>query len=251
MSIKKQKNPEETLRIQRKVKKNNAIGYNIQLSEEQKVAKSKILENKITILTGRAGTGKTLLAIAVGIDLLFKKEIERIFITRPVVTREDIGFLPGGINEKMDPFLIPIYDCLRTVYSNEDEITRFFKEKIIDIAPIAFMRGRTVENAVLIADETQNIDNDGIKMLLTRLGKGGKIILCGDSAQIDLKNKSLSGLNFLTTLCGKIDGLCCIELKDNHRDPIIDEILKHYEIREAEDAKEKLLKTIAFRKTGS
>jgi phosphate starvation-inducible PhoH-like protein len=183
--------------------------------------------------------------------LLFKGEVENVYITRPVVTREEIGFLPGGIAEKLDPFLIPIYDCLRALYSDENKIKQLFNDKIIDIAPIAFMRGRTVKNAVMIIDEAQNCQGEDLKMCLSRLGSGGKIIVCGDKAQIDLKHQNLSGLPFLTTLCGKIEGFTCVELLINHRDPIVDEILKHYEINEAQTVMMKTLTNQYVKKTGS
>lgn len=252
MSVSKQKNPQETTHVRKKIKKNLNINYKIQLSEEQKQAKRLILENKITILTGKAGTGKTLLAIAVAIDLLFKEEIEKIYITRPVVTREEIGFLPGGISEKMDPFLIPIFDCLRAVYTDEEKISQLIRDKVIDIAPVAFMRGRTIRNAVLIIDECQNLPTESLVMCLTRLGKDGKIIACGDSAQIDLKTKRDSGMHFLKSLCNKIKDYICIELLDNHRDPIIEDILASYEIYQAElDMLQTIHQTTTYKRTGS
>lgn len=242
----RQKNPELTSNIKKKIKSKVVINYKIQLNEEQKEAKARILENKITVLTGRAGSGKTQLGIAVAIDLLFKGEIKKIYITRPVVTREEIGFLPGGIEEKLDPFLVPIYDCLRNLYGDEEKVQKLIKDKVVEISPIAYMRGRTVTDAVLLVDEVQNMDIDSIKMCLTRLGTNAKIILCGDVAQIDLKNNR-SGLKFLTTLCGKITGFTCIQLLQNHRDPIVDEILKEFELRDAEAELQKVQK-LSYRK---
>ena len=245
MTGRRQKNPAQTSTIQKKVKSKVAIKYKISLNEEQKLAKARILENKITVLTGRAGSGKTQLAIAVAIDLLFKGEIEKIYITRPVVTREEIGFLPGGIEEKLDPFLIPIYDCLKNLYADEEKVRNLLKDKTVEICPIAYMRGRTIANAVLVVDEVQNMDIKSIELCLTRIGINGKIILCGDVAQIDLQQKSFSGLGFLTTLCGKINGFTCITLLQNHRDPIVEEIIREFEIR---DAQEQAQKQIHYRK---
>jgi phosphate starvation-inducible PhoH-like protein len=236
-----EKNPKLTQSIKRKVKQNLTIKYKIQLNEEQKEAKRKILENKITVLTGKAGSGKTQLAIAVAIDLLFKGEIKKIYITRPVVTREEIGFLPGGIEEKLDPFLIPIYDCLKNLYADEEKVKNLLKDKTVEICPIAYMRGRTIADAVLVVDEVQNMDIDSIELCLTRLGKNGKIILCGDEKQVDLKANNKSGLGLLANFCGKINGFICVRLLQNHRDPIVDEILREFEILKAENELKKVL----------
>lgn len=230
----KPKKPAETQAIQKRVKNKSSmtIQYNIQLNEEQKEAKRMILADPITILTGKAGSGKTQTGIITALDLLFKGEIKKIFITRPMVTREELGFLPGDINEKLEPILLPIYDCMNNA-TDKDKIKKAFEDKEIEIAPVAFMRGRTIENAVLIIDEAQNVDDESMKMCLTRIGKNGKIIVCGDVGQIDLKNKNLSGMHFLASLAGKVQGLAVCELKSNHRHPIIEELLKYYDERDA------------------
>ena len=231
------KKPEVTERIQKEVvQKKGPIKYNIELNEEQKQAKRYILEKQITILTGKAGSGKTLAAVATALDMLHKKEIKKVYITRPVVTREDLGFLPGDIADKLDPFLIPIYDNLSRFY-NEEAIKKLVENKSIDIAPIAFMRGRTIEDGILIIDEAQNVDHESLKMCLTRIGKSGKIVVCGDTAQIDLKKKQHSGLAFLVEISSKIEGMQHMELKTNHRNPIVEEILKFYEEKEENDKK--------------
>lgn len=186
-------------------------------------------------------THNTQLAVITALDLLFKKEIKKIFITRPTVAREDLGFLPGDISEKLDPFLIPIYDCLNRCY-NEEKIKALLASNTIEIAPVAFMRGRTIEDAILILDEAQNIDNESLKMCLTRIGKTGKIVLCGDKAQIDLKKKFLSGLEFIVYISDKVKSMAHVDLKQNHRNEIVDEILKQYEIKEANDNLNKLMR---------
>ncbi|MEO6305751.1 MAG: PhoH family protein [Bacteroidia bacterium] len=235
MTRKTVKKPSETQGIQKRVKNKSSLNikYNITLNDEQKEAKRKILANPITVITGKAGSGKTQLAILTALDLLFKGEIKKIFITRPLVTREDMGFLPGDIKEKLEPILLPIYDCLNNA-TDKQKIEQAFFDKEIEIAPIAFMRGRTIENAMLIIDEAQNVDDESMKMCLTRIGKNGKIVICGDVGQIDLKNKNLSGLYFLASLDGKVTGLNVCELKANHRHSIIEELLNHYDARDAE-----------------
>jgi phosphate starvation-inducible PhoH-like protein len=234
------KRPEETERIQKEAAKfKGPIKYQVELNEEQKEAKRLIFANQITVLTGKAGSGKTMAAVIAALDLLFKKEIKKIFITRPAVTREEMGFLPGGIEDKLDPFLIPIYDNLEKCVRDPNQIKKMLECKEIDIAPIAYMRGRTIDDAMLIIDEAQNVDDESIKMCLTRLGKTGKIIVCGDSAQIDLKNKNMSGLDFVASMAHRIDGMSYLDLKANHRSPLVEAILQEYEAKERAEKAER------------
>jgi phosphate starvation-inducible PhoH-like protein len=229
----KAKKPEETERIAKEAgKPKGPIKYQLELNEEQREAKALIYNNAITILTGKAGSGKTLAAVITGLDMVFKKEIKKIYITRPVVTREDIGFLPGDIASKLDPFLVPIYDNLKRCY-NEEKINQLIENKVIEIAPISFMRGRTIEDGILIIDEAQNIDHESFKMCLTRIGRNGKVVACGDSAQIDLKKKNFSGLEFLVSIAGKVPSMAHLDLKSNHRNEIVEHILKQYEEKDA------------------
>ena len=132
------------------------IKFNIQLNEEQKLAKQKIIESPITVLKGMAGSGKTLLATQVALDMLFTKQVEKVIITRPTVSKEDIGFLPGDIKEKMDPWLAPIYHNLNALY-NKDKIQKLLDDETIEIVPFAFLRGRTFLNSFVIVDEAQNV----------------------------------------------------------------------------------------------
>ena len=134
----------------------NPIKFNVQLNDEQKEAKAKILSSPITVLKGMAGSGKTLVATQVALDLLFTKQIEKVVITRPTVSKEDIGFLPGNIKEKMDPWLAPIYHNLHMLYSKE-KVQKLLDDETIEIVPFAFLRGRTFLNALVIVDEAQNI----------------------------------------------------------------------------------------------
>lgn len=203
------------------------IKFKVELNEEQKLAKSVIYENPVTLIKGFAGSGKTFLACQVGLDLLFKREIEKIIITRPTVSKEDIGFLPGDLKEKMDPWLAPIYANLHMLY-NKNSIEKLLEEEAIEIVPFAFMRGRTFPNALVIVDECQNITHSQTEMMLGRLGRGGRMVFCGDVAQIDLKNKKESGIGFFIRLEESVKGVKIISLKTNHRHEIVEDVLKVY-----------------------
>ena len=139
-----------------KRKPKNPISFKLTLNEEQKIAKQLILDNPVVLLKGMAGSGKTLVACQVALDLVFKKDVERIIITRPTVAKEEIGFLPGDLKEKMDPWLAPIYSNLYLLY-DKDKIDKMVLENQIEIVPFAFMRGRTFPNSIVIVDECQNI----------------------------------------------------------------------------------------------
>jgi phosphate starvation-inducible protein PhoH and related proteins len=206
----------------------NPIKFKMNLNDEQKVAKEIILQTPITLLKGMAGSGKTLLACQIALDMLFKKDTEKIVITRPTVAREEIGFLPGDIKEKLDPWLAPIYANLYLLYDKE-KIDKMIADGTIEIVPFAFMRGRTFPNNVVIVDECQNITHAQTELVLGRLGKGGKMIFCGDLSQTDLKNKKDSGIGFFNRLEENIRGVKVITLKTNHRHEIVEPILKVYE----------------------
>jgi phosphate starvation-inducible PhoH-like protein len=204
------------------------IKFQIQLNEEQKIAKSEILSNTVTLLKGQAGSGKTLLGCQVALDLFFNRQIEKIIITRPVVAAaDDIGYLPGGLKEKMDPWLAPIYANLYMLYSKE-QIDKMVEAQDIEILPFAFVRGRTFVNAVVIVDEAQNVNNLQTEMIIGRLGLNSKMIFCGDTSQIDLRNKKESGVDFFKILALRVPGVKVITLKENHRHPIVPNILDVY-----------------------
>ena len=206
----------------------NPIKFNISLNEEQKAAKEIILSNPVTVLRGMAGSGKTLVAVQVALDLLFTKQVEKIIITRPTVAKEDIGFLPGDIREKMDPWLAPIYHNLYLLYSKE-KIDREVEEGNIEILPFAFMRGRTFVNSFVIVDEAQNVTHTQMEMVLGRLGVNSWLTICGDIAQIDLKDKRQTGFSFLNRLEEQVKGFRVVTLLQNHRHPIVEPILKVYQ----------------------
>lgn len=221
-----QNNNEDLFKEKRKPK--GDIKFKISLNEEQKQAKQIILDNPITLIKGMAGSGKTLLACQIALDMVFKREMEKIIITRPTVSKEEIGFLPGDLKEKMDPWLAPIYSNLYLLYDKE-KIDKMVLENQIEIVPFAFMRGRTFPNSIVIVDECQNITHQQTEMMLGRLGKGGKMIFCGDLSQVDLKSKKDSGISFFTRLEERIKGVRIITLKKNHRHDIVEEVLKIYE----------------------
>ena len=210
-----------------KRKPKNPIKFKIQLNEEQKEAKAKILDNTITLLAGAAGSGKTLLACQIALEKLFMRDCEKVLITRPTVSREEIGFLPGDLREKMDPWVQPIYQNMFLLY-DKTKIEELIKEDKIEIVPVSFMRGRTFVNAVVIVDEAQNVTHEQMEMIVTRIGKGSKMIVCGDDAQVDLKQKRDSGFKFLYAAAKKIKNLCAISLKQNHRDPIVEDLINLY-----------------------
>ena len=201
--------------------------FKIQLNEEQKEAKANILQVPITVLKGGAGSGKTLVACQVALDLLFRGEIDQIVITRPTVAKEDIGFLPGDIREKMDPWLAPIYHNLFMLYDKE-RIEKEIENGRIEIVPFAFIRGRTFVRSAVIVDEAQNVTHTQMEAIIGRLGKESKMIICGDIAQIDLKDKRTTGFSFLTRIEEVVEGFRIITLKTNHRHEIVSPILEVY-----------------------
>jgi phosphate starvation-inducible PhoH-like protein len=198
------------------------------LNEEQKKVKAQILQDTISVLTGKAGSGKTLLATQIALEYLFYREVERVIITRPTVSNEDIGFLPGSMKEKMDPWVSPIQANMTMLYG-KSKIQKLMEEDTIEIAPISFMRGRTFVKSCVIVDESQNITKTQMEMILSRLGVNSKMILTGDISQTDLKNKKDSGLPYLFNMSNSINGLGVYELKTNHRHPIVEDILKQFE----------------------
>jgi phosphate starvation-inducible PhoH-like protein len=210
-----------------KRKPKNPITFKLQLNEEQKQAKAKILDSTITLLAGAAGSGKTLLACQIGLERLFMREVEKVIITRPTVSKEEIGFLPGDLGQKMDPWVQPIYQNMFLLY-DKVKVEELIKEGKIEIVPVSFMRGRTFVNSVVIVDEAQNVTLEQMEMIVTRIGKGSKMIICGDDAQVDLKQKRDSGFKFLYSAAKRIKNLEAISLKQNHRDPIVEELINLY-----------------------
>lgn len=206
----------------------NPIRFLVHLNEEQKQAKQVILNNKITVIKGQAGSGKSLVAAQVALDLLFRREVEKVILTRPAVTSgEEIGFLPGSKEDKLAPYTAAIYDNMYRLY-NKEKIDKCVLEGQIEVIPLAFMRGRNLTNCCVVVDEGQNITHRQMELLLGRICKDTKMIICGDIQQIDLKDKKISGFNFICTNFKEVPGFEVVVLKTNHRDPIVEQILEIY-----------------------
>ena len=205
-------------------------------SEKQKAYVRALRQNDIVISSGPAGTGKTFLAVAVGLTMLLEKKIERIILSRPAVEAgERLGFLPGDMKEKVDPYLRPLYDSLYDLFHFE-KIQRMIEIGDIEIAPLAFMRGRTLKNSFAILDEAQNATDTQIKMFLTRIGENSKIVVNGDPTQIDLPNKSMSGLVRSKKLLGHLNEISVIDFdhSDVVRHPLVTKIVKAYSEQKTE-----------------
>ena len=205
-------------------------------SENQKKYVRALKESEIIISAGPAGTGKTFLAVAVALTMLLEKKIERIILSRPAVEAgERLGFLPGDMREKVDPYLRPLYDSLYDLLDFE-KIQKKIEVGDIEIAPLAFMRGRTLKNSFAILDEAQNATDTQIKMFLTRIGENSKIVINGDPSQIDLPNKSLSGLNRSKKLLGHLKEISVVDFDhtDVVRHPLVSKIVKAYSDQKTE-----------------
>ena len=222
----------------KKIDQNNKIQYLIKTpkksviprSEKQKNYVKALHESDIVISAGPAGTGKTFLAVAVALTMLLEKKIERIILSRPAVEAgERLGFLPGDMREKVDPYLRPLYDSLYDLLDYE-KIQKKIEVGDIEIAPLAFMRGRTLKNSFAILDEAQNATDTQIKMFLTRIGENSKIVINGDPSQIDLPNKSLSGLIRSKKILGHLKEITTIDFDHNDvvRHHLVSKIVKAY-----------------------
>lgn len=200
-------------------------------SEHQKNLVKSIEKNDITFAVGPAGTGKTYLAVAMAVSALKNKEIKKIIITRPVVEAgESLGFLPGDLKEKIDPYLRPIYDSLEDMLPIE-KMDNYFENNVIEIAPLAFMRGRTLSNAYVILDEAQNTTPMQIKMFLTRLGLRSKMIITGDMSQVDLPTKQKSGLKESLAILKDVKGVGVVSLDgaDVVRHKVVRRVIEAYD----------------------
>ena len=191
----------------------------------------KVSETKDMVFAiGPAGTGKTYTSVALAVRALRDKEVKRIILTRPAVEAgESLGFLPGDLKEKLDPYLQPLYDALRDMIPHE-KLEGFIEKKVIEVAPLAFMRGRTLDEAFVILDEAQNTTHSQMKMFLTRMGMNAKFIITGDPSQVDLPPKQQSGLKESMQILKNIDGIgCCrFDEKDVVRHKLVQDIIKAY-----------------------
>jgi phosphate starvation-inducible PhoH-like protein len=187
-------------------------------------------ENTITFGIGPAGTGKTYLAMAKAVAALQAKKVNRIILTRPAVEAgEHLGFLPGTLSEKIDPYLRPLFDALHDMI-DQDLIPRLMQSGIIEVAPLAYMRGRTLNDAFIILDEAQNTSPEQMKMFLTRLGFGSTMVITGDVTQVDLPSSSRSGLNIVRAILSEVDDICFVELtaQDVVRNTLVGDIVEAY-----------------------
>ena len=193
-------------------------------------------KNDMLFAVGPAGTGKTYTAVALAVKALKEKEVRKIILTRPAVeSGENLGFLPGDLKEKLDPYMQPLYDALRDMIPHE-RLESYLEKGVIQIAPLAFMRGRTLDNAFVILDEAQNTTHNQMKMFLTRMGKSAKFIITGDPGQIDLPRKQVSGLKESLLVLKDINGIAQVYLddKDVVRHKLVKSILSAYKTIEKE-----------------
>ena len=206
-------------------------------SEKQSDYIKALKENDIVLSLGPAGTGKSFLAVSVAVTLLMEKKIERVILSRPAVEAgEKLGFLPGDMKEKVDPYLRPLYDALYELFG-ADKIDKKIESGEIEIAPLAFMRGRTLKNSFAILDEAQNATETQIKMYLTRIGENSKLVVNGDPSQVDLINKSHSGLLKSKNILKDLDEIKIIEFDhtDVVRHPLVSKIIRAYQKKSTDD----------------
>ena len=202
-----------------------SVKFSLSLSPEQKKAKTQILKHPFNFVVGKAGSGKTLLAVQVALDQFFKRQYNKIIITRPTISTEDNGFLPGSEREKMEPWLVPIRSNMRKIYNKPLILEKMEKDEKIELVSLAHFRGRTFDNSVVIVDEFQNLTRSQLRMVLGRLGKNSTMIFCGDNQQIDLKDKNYSAIVDLPKIANS-QYVYKRVLLDNHRHIAIDEVFE-------------------------
>lgn len=201
------------------------VKFDITLSKEQKEAKTEILNHPYNFIIGKTGTGKTLLAVNIALDMYFTRKVNKIIITRPTVSNEDNGYLPGSLSEKMEPWLVPIRSNMQKVYNKKAVLTKMENEEKIELVSLAHFRGRTFENAICIVDEFQNLTKTQLAMVIGRLGVGSTMILTGDLQQIDLKYGNDSAMHEVSKLRG-CEYVHITELTDNHRHEALNAVLE-------------------------
>jgi phosphate starvation-inducible PhoH-like protein len=202
------------------------IKYKITLNDEQKEAKRLIINNQIVIITGRAGSGKSLVGAQTALDFLFKKQCDKVFVTRATIeVGNSLGFLPGAIEDKFNPYLEAFQENLIKCY-DQTKIEELLEQKRILTYPVQFIRGKTVDD-MLIVEEAQNLTKAEMLAILTRIGKTGKIVINGDLEQTDIRDNGLNGLAYAIELSKKIEEIQYIKLKENHRSDLVGKILDY------------------------
>ena len=212
-------------------KRKSPVGLDIQLNEEQKEAKSTILQHDVSIITGKAGTGKSLLCAHTSMDLFLNHGYKKIIIARPYVIDEDWGHVPGDIKEKFAGIMAAIYENFQRVYGKtadkKKKLEKYLEDLDIELVPIGYMKGRTFMDSVILIEEAEDVTPKQMKLILTRLGKGSKILINGDLAQTSVKGRS--GLENLFRAEPHIERMCHVSLETNHRASIVSDILKYFE----------------------
>ncbi|SHH63835.1 phosphate starvation-inducible protein PhoH [Winogradskyella jejuensis] len=207
-----------------------------QTANQRKLVES-MRKNDMVFAIGPAGTGKTYTGVALAVEALKNKQVKRIILTRPAVEAgENLGFLPGDLKEKLDPYMQPLYDALRDMIPAE-KLANYIEKGVVQIAPLAFMRGRTLDNAFVILDEGQNTTHNQMKMFLTRMGKNAKFLLTGDPGQVDLPRRTISGLKEALLVLKNVDGIGMIYLddKDVIRHKLVKKVIAAYKEIENRD----------------
>ena len=201
------------------------VKFDVTLSDEQKLAKAEILSHPYNFIIGKTGTGKTLLSVNVALDMYFTRKVNKIIITRPTVSNEDNGYLPGSLSEKMEPWLVPIRSNMQKTYNKKAVLTKMENDDKIELVSLAHFRGRTFEDAVCIIDEFQNLTKAQLVMVIGRLGIGSTMIFTGDFQQIDLRHHNDSAIHEISKLKG-CKYVHIAEFKDNHRHEALNEVLE-------------------------
>jgi phosphate starvation-inducible PhoH-like protein len=216
-------------------------------TENQKVMVKESEANDMLFAIGPAGTGKTYTAVALAVRALKEKSVKKIILTRPAVEAgENLGFLPGDLKEKIDPYLRPLYDALDDMIPG-DKLKYYMENRVIEIAPLAFMRGRTLDHAFILLDEAQNCTSPQLKMFLTRIGSSSKVIITGDPTQIDLPRTQQSGLEIATRILKNIEGISFVRLNEEDvvRHKLVKDIIKAYDkLNEHPKEAEKIFKNL-------
>jgi len=212
-------------------KRKNPIGLDVQLNDEQKESKAEIMQKDISIVTGKAGTGKSLLCAHTAMDLFLNHGYVKIIIARPYVIDEDWGHVPGDVNEKFAGIMAAIYENFKRVYGRtadkKKKLEKYFEDNDIELIPIGYMKGRTFMDSVILIEEAEDVTPKQMKLILTRLGKGSKILINGDLAQTSVKGKS--GLENLFRAEPNIERMCHVSLETNHRASVVKDVLKYFE----------------------